>query len=186
MNINEIKLHIQNGGFDKDFLMLYGDTEKAQKRYYDACCEFEKIYPKSSDIRIFSAPGRTEVGGNHTDHQHGCVLAGGVDMDVIAIVSLNGENVVRIKSQGYDMDTVDLSSLESCENEKGYAIFTVGFDRLVSPVTCNGISQIVAVRERNGVMKLYFDGKLICGKPTENRCLKGEALATLDKVKVFL
>ena len=122
MNINEIKLHIQNGGFDKDFLMLYGDTEKAQKRYYDACCEFEKIYPKSSDIRIFSAPGRTEVGGNHTDHQHGCVLAGGVDMDVIAIVSLNGENVVRIKSQGYDMETVDLSSLESCENEKGYAI----------------------------------------------------------------
>ncbi|MBQ7861197.1 MAG: alpha-galactosidase [Clostridia bacterium] len=83
----------------------------------------------------------------------------------------------HLMSQGEEMSLVT--------DEKGYAIFTVGFDRLVSPLTCDGVSQIVAVRERNGVMKLYFDGKLICGKPTENRCLKGEALATLDKVKVF-
>lgn len=91
--------------------------------------------------------------------------------------TLDGYENQHLMSQGEEMSLVT--------DEKGYAIFTVGFDCLVSPVTCNGISQIVAVRERNGVMKLYFDGKLICGKPTENRCLKGEALATLDKVKVF-
>ncbi len=121
MNIAEIKLHIQNGGFDKDFSMLYGNTETAKQRYYDACCDFEKNFPNSQGIRIFSAPGRTEVGGNHTDHQHGSVLAGGVDMDVIAIVSLNNSNTVRIKSKGYDMDVIDLGELDKCEKEIGRA-----------------------------------------------------------------
>ncbi len=121
MNIAEIKNKIQNGGFDKDFLMLYGDVEAARARYFDAVCEFEKIFPTDNDVRLFSAPGRTEVGGNHTDHQHGRVLAGGVDMDVIAIVALNGENVVRIKSRGYDMDTISLDELQKQEKEIGRA-----------------------------------------------------------------
>ncbi len=121
MNITEIKSKIQNGGFDNDFFMLYGESEKAKVRYFEAACEFEKIYPQSNDIRIFSAPGRTEIGGNHTDHQHGSVLAGGVDMDVIAIVSLSGDNNVRIKSKGYDMDTIVLSELEKNDKEIGRA-----------------------------------------------------------------
>lgn len=91
--------------------------------------------------------------------------------------NLDGYENQHLMSQGEEISLVT--------DEKGYAIFTVGFDRLVSPVTCNGVSQIVAVRERNGVMKLYLDGRLICGKATENRCLKGEALVTLDKVKVL-
>jgi galactokinase len=70
---------------------------------------------------LFSAPGRTELSGNHTDHQHGCVLAGGVDMDVIAIVSLNDDNTVRIKSKGYDMDVINLDELQKCEKEIGRA-----------------------------------------------------------------
>ncbi|MBO5358133.1 MAG: galactokinase family protein, partial [Clostridia bacterium] len=81
MKIADIKNKIQNGGFDNDFVMLYGETEKAKARYLEAVEEFEKLFPSDNDIRLFSAPGRTEVGGNHTDHQHGCVLAGGVDMD---------------------------------------------------------------------------------------------------------
>lgn len=121
MNIAEIKNKIQNGGFDKDFLMLYGDVEAARTRYFDAVCEFEKIFPTENDVRLFSAPGRTEVGGNHTDHQHGRVLAGGVDMDVIAVVALNGEKVVRIKSRGYDMDTISLDELQKQDKEIGRA-----------------------------------------------------------------
>ena len=54
----------------------------------------------SGDIKLFSAPGRTEIGGNHTDHQHGSVLAGSVNLDVIAIVSLNDDGKIRIKSEG--------------------------------------------------------------------------------------
>ena len=122
MNIIETKSKILNGGYDNAFNMLYGESENAKKRYLCACEEFEKLYPVSKDIRIFSAPGRTEVGGNHTDHQHGSVLAGGVNLDVIAIVSENDDNTIRIKSQGYDMDTVLVNEFEKDVKEFGKAI----------------------------------------------------------------
>ena len=61
--------------------------------------------------RYFSAPGRTEIGGNHTDHQRGRVLAAAVDLDTVAAVCPNGSNVVRIQSQGYPMSIVDLTRL---------------------------------------------------------------------------
>ncbi len=62
--------------------------------------------------RYFSAPGRTEIGGNHTDHQRGCVLAGAVNLDSVAAVKINGTNVIRIQSQGYPMCQISLDSLE--------------------------------------------------------------------------
>ncbi|MBQ3131207.1 MAG: galactokinase [Clostridia bacterium] len=61
--------------------------------------------------RYFSAPGRTEIGGNHTDHQRGRVLAGAVNLDTVAAVRLNGSNAIRICSKGYPQYTVDLSCL---------------------------------------------------------------------------
>lgn len=67
---------------------------------------------------VFSAPGRTEICGNHTDHQHGLVLAGSIDLDVIAAVAPNGENVIRIQSEGFPMDTVELDSLEPRAEER--------------------------------------------------------------------
>ncbi len=122
MNINEIKSAITGGQFDKNFTLLYGDTESAQIRYANACDSFKDLYPVSGDIRLFSAPGRTEVGGNHTDHQHGCVLAGSVNLDVIAVVSLNDDGKIRIKSEGYPMDTVDINELSKVDKETGRAI----------------------------------------------------------------
>lgn len=121
MNITEIKQKIENGAFDKDFAMLYGDVSAARARYSAACDSFCGIFPERDGIRLFSAPGRTEVGGNHTDHQHGCVLAGGVNLDVIAIVAPNVDNKVRIKSEGYDMDVIDIAELEKNEAEHGRA-----------------------------------------------------------------
>lgn len=122
MKITEIKSAILNGSFDKDFRLLYGNAEIARQRYAKACDSFEKIFPSSSEIRLFSAPGRTEVSGNHTDHQHGSVLAASVDLDVIAIVSLNEDGKIRIKSEGYNMDTVDITKFEKRDNEKNTAI----------------------------------------------------------------
>ena len=121
MNIAQIKEKILNDGFLKDFSMLYTDTEVAKKRYLTALDEFEKLYGDRDNIRLFSAPGRTEVGGNHTDHQHGMVLAGSVDLDVIAVVSENATNTVRIKSAGYPMDEIDISDLSVNTEEKGRA-----------------------------------------------------------------
>ena len=67
--------------------------------------------------RYFSAPGRTEIGGNHTDHQRGRVLAAAVNLDTRAAVRVNGTNTIRIQSKGYPMCTVDLSQLTPQESE---------------------------------------------------------------------
>ena len=65
----------------------------------------------------FSAPGRTEIGGNHTDHQRGRVLAGAVNLDTVAAVKCNGTNTIRIQSKGYPLSVVDLSQLEPVASE---------------------------------------------------------------------
>jgi len=122
MNINEIIISISDGKFDKDFAMLYGDVAEARERYINACEKFSELFPASDEIKLFSAPGRTEVGGNHTDHQHGSVLAGSVNLDVIAIVSLNDDGLIRIKSEGYPQDVVDINDFDKHEDEKGCAI----------------------------------------------------------------
>ena len=62
--------------------------------------------------RYFSAPGRTEIGGNHTDHQRGRVLAGAVNLDTVAAVRISGTNVIRVQSKGYPLCQVDLDNLE--------------------------------------------------------------------------
>ncbi|MBQ4093632.1 MAG: galactokinase, partial [Oscillospiraceae bacterium] len=65
----------------------------------------------------FSAPGRTEIGGNHTDHQHGCVLAAAISLETVADVTLNGTDHVCIRSQGYPEFTVSLRDLSVQESE---------------------------------------------------------------------
>lgn len=67
--------------------------------------------------RYFSAPGRTEIGGNHTDHQHGRVLAGAVNLDTVAAVKCNGTNTIRIQSKGYPMSVVNLQILNPVAEE---------------------------------------------------------------------
>ena len=67
--------------------------------------------------RYFSAPGRTEISGNHTDHQRGRVLAGAVNLDTVAAVRVNGSNVIRIQSKGYPMCEICLDELEPKESE---------------------------------------------------------------------
>lgn len=115
MNIREILKVIENDGFLPKFKELYGNREedlKYQKqRYIKAVESFLQTYPKRADIRIFSAPGRTEIGGNHTDHQHGCVLAAAVNLDVIGIASFHDERVIRVRSQGYDDFSISLDDL---------------------------------------------------------------------------
>ena len=76
-------------------------------------------------IYIFSAPGRTELSGNHTDHQHGIVLAAAIDLEIKGVVSLNDLNKINIKSEGFDYFSIDLNDLEVKENEKGTTISLV-------------------------------------------------------------
>ena len=121
MDVTKLKNKILSGGFDGDFIKLYGETENSRSRYAGACDKFLEYFKTGDDMMLFSAPGRTEVGGNHTDHQHGRVLAGSVNLDVIAVACKNSDNVVRIKSAGYPMDEIRLDSLDIDPAETGRA-----------------------------------------------------------------
>ncbi|MBR5271738.1 MAG: galactokinase [Clostridia bacterium] len=117
---------LKEGKYNKHFSQVYVcDENYAQKyaqRYIDAISEFQSLFDIKDEIALFSAPGRTEIGGNHTDHQHGCVLAGSVNIDVIAVAAPNGTDTIRIKSKGYNMDEVDVNDLDVNEAEYDKAI----------------------------------------------------------------
>lgn len=113
-NTNELKQQIAQGEYDASFTKLYGAAavQEQRKRYTDLINEFEKAYGTERTVRLYSAPGRTEIGGNHTDHNNGVVLAGSVNLDMVAVVSPNEENVIRVKSLGFDkIDDVDVNIL---------------------------------------------------------------------------
>ena len=105
--------HIQNGRYDRLFSRMYpGEQMAAQRsRYIAAVKAFVETYGDRDNLALFSAPGRTEIGGNHTDHNHGRVLAASVNLDVIAVAAPSAEPVVRVQSAGYPMDTVALDDL---------------------------------------------------------------------------
>lgn len=72
----------------------------------------------STEVAVFSAPGRTEIGGNHTDHQRGKVLTGSVDLDAVACAAPNHSNIVRVFSEGYGMTEIDITDLEPVKAEE--------------------------------------------------------------------
>lgn len=115
----DLKNKLTNGDFNEQFKYIYAsdNSEKYAQRYLYLLDGYVNCFGKPENISLFSAPGRTEIGGNHTDHQHGCVLAASVNLDVIAAVSLNGTNTVNIKSEGYDMDSINLDELDVNEAE---------------------------------------------------------------------
>lgn len=113
---------LNSGKADDLFKKLYGNKPGAVqhqvKRYVKAIEEFKALYPGQPDIQLFSSPGRTEVGGNHTDHNGGRILAAAVDLDIIAVVAKNDLQVVRMKSEGYSQDLISLNQLSPVESEK--------------------------------------------------------------------
>ena len=100
--------------------VLYPEAqlEMQRKRYKTAECGFAEYFGSLGEHRFFSAPGRTEICGNHTDHNNGKVFAASVDLDVIAVVEQTEDNIVTIKSEGFPEDKIDLSDLEIKEEEK--------------------------------------------------------------------
>ena len=132
---------------------------------------------------VFSAPGRTEIGGNHTDHQHGCVLAAAVDLETTAEVRLNGTDIINVQSEGYPAFSIDLNDLNLRGNELGTTPALVrgvaaafrdrgaelkGFDALIRSTVLpgSGLSSSAAFEVLFGTIfnELFFGSKL---SPTE-------------------
>lgn len=94
------------------------ETASEAARYAAVLDGLEKTFGSHAEAGLYSAPGRTEIGGNHTDHQHGRVLAGSVNIDMIAAAAPNDKNQLRVQSEGYDLCVIDLNGLEARKEEE--------------------------------------------------------------------
>lgn len=110
-NINDILRDVGSGAYDEQLEQLYGteDLPYYRQRIIRALNDFENEFGTDRYVSIFSAPARTEICGNHTDHQWGNVLSAGIGLDTIGIVSPNNDGVIRVKSKGYPMDEIAVS-----------------------------------------------------------------------------
>ena len=110
---------IQNNVYNDTFLDIYVDQEQLEhqkSRYVQAIEKFIDLYG-DQEVSIYSTPGRSEVCGNHTDHQHGEVLAAAINLDIIAVVAKD-DTKIKILSDDYDIEAIHIDDLTLRENEK--------------------------------------------------------------------
>ncbi|MDE6107258.1 MAG: galactokinase, partial [Oscillospiraceae bacterium] len=116
---------LHSGAYDSALKALYAldgkeeSLEKARVRAIGAAEKFLECFCSEGEPTLFTGPGRTELGGNHTDHQHGRVLCGSVDLDMLSCAAPNGQAVVHIWSEGYPPFEMDLARLEPVPGEEG-------------------------------------------------------------------
>lgn len=120
MNAKELKKLLKDGALEK-YSALYASVEDTTERFILAIDAFTDRFGEDRDISLFSVPGRSEICGNHTDHNGGSVLAGAISRDIIAVASKNDDGVVRFKSEGFSEDTVDLAFADTPGNFENYS-----------------------------------------------------------------
>jgi len=123
-NTKQLIAEFDRQEYDNLLLDIYTDPKVLsyqRERFIKAIKEFEKLYGEA-DVEIYSAPGRSEVGGNHTDHQHGEVLATAVNLDVIAITGINHEGTIKIASDKYDIPAIMVGDYRKREEEANTSI----------------------------------------------------------------
>lgn len=201
---------IDSGVFDGMFADLYACDHagfaRQRKRWLGVIGAFEQAFGRSGDLHLFSSPGRTELGGNHTDHQQGCVLAGSVNLDLVAAVRPNRDGCIRLLSEGYQPEEVRLDELRPVPEERntsralvrgvasrfsemGHAVG--GFDACVSSNVLNGsgLSSSAAFEVLVGTIfnHLYCGGRVssvdiaIIGRHAEN-VFFGKPCGLMDQV----
>ena len=119
MKANELIKLLEDGGLSK-YSSLYADLEHTKQRMIDAINAFTKNYGDDREIEIFSVPGRSEIIGNHTDHNHGKVMAGAINRDILAVVAKNDDGIIRFCSEGYSKDQLKLSDVSSPDKFKKF------------------------------------------------------------------
>ena len=179
----QLKTLLSSRALDDAFARAYtkAQYEKQYERFLKVLEEFRTRFDAAGtkDIGLFSAPGRSEIGGNHTDHNHGKVLAASISLDVVAAAAKNDEGVVRIKSAGYPMDAVSVADLAVRDSDAGRSRALVrgmldrfvqlgykvgGFDAATASqvLSGSGLSSSAAFEVLIGTLinELYNDGKV--------------------------
>ena len=151
----ELIKEIEDGILNSGFVDIYKDPEMAAKqteRYCFAIKRFEGIYGEK-DVQIFSAPGRSEVMGNHTDHQRGEILAAGINLDAIAVVHKTDTNIIKMVSGTYPKMRVDVSDLSVQKSKKGK-----------SEALIEGVCKVLSDRGYNvGGFEAYVTSDVVIG-----------------------
>lgn len=114
MKPSELIMRIESGAADGELKRVYvtdSAVENQKPRYIKTIKNFIELFGDDRDVSILSAPGRTEICGNHTDHNNGKVLAASINLDAIAVAAKNDDNMIHEKSEGHEMNVVDLSDL---------------------------------------------------------------------------
>ena len=180
MKTTELKAGFQSGKYAELLKDIYIDEsvlEYQKGRYVKAIESFEELFGVK-DVEIYSAPGRSEIGGNHTDHQCGRVLAASINLDAIAIVAKKESGIV-LKSEGYPMINVSLADLLPTKEEEGTSAGLIrgvaarlkeegyeigGFEAYVTSDVLNGAgmssSAAFEVLIGNILSGLYNEGKI--------------------------
>ena len=120
MNNLQLIEMIKSGAIDEKLITLYGEAalSSAKDRYINAINCFTSLYGSDRELSLFSVAGRSELSGNHTDHNKGCVVAASISLDIIAVASATEGTTIRVKSEGFDEDVVDISAYTEPKKEK--------------------------------------------------------------------
>lgn len=182
MTSSQLIWAINTGKLDSRFTEIYGEEALSfqKNRYINAIDSFASLYGDNREISLFSVAGRSELSGNHTDHNRGLVIAGSIDLDIIAVASGNDNSMIRVKSEGYDEIAVDINEYTEPKSEffgtsdaivagmcrgfadKGY--ITGGFDAYMtsSVLKGSGLSSSAAFEDMIGNIEnhLYNNGQV--------------------------
>ena len=180
-DINVLKGMIRDGELDERINAVYVDSSLLgyqKERYVSAIGRFVELFGEK-DVELFSAPGRSEVCGNHTDHQHGHVLATSINLDAIAVVAPRSDNMLRLVSGDFPIVEMDLSNTDKQEDElettagiirgvaaglKNMGFFIGGFEAYVTSdvLMGAGMSSSAAFESLVGtiISWLYNDGRV--------------------------
>ena len=119
MNASQLIARLKDGALSAH-ADLYRDIPVETARYIAAIERFTELYGEFDEVCLFSVPGRSEISGNHTDHNHGCVLAGAIDRDVIAVAAKTNDGTIRVQSEGYPEDRIALSETTDPASQPDY------------------------------------------------------------------
>ena len=120
MPLSALIAAIDAGELDTTFETLgsAGGAMAQRERVKALCATFASMYGADREVGLFTVAGRSELSGNHTDHNHGCVIAASISLDVLAVASPRADGIIRLKSEGFDEDVVDIAAYTQPDESK--------------------------------------------------------------------